>query len=239
MKQSQENKRKLAGFTAALAIAVLTMPLLPAPSAAHAMQSPTAIAAANFGKTELKRHAQDAIQKQNTAVKQSAVEKKYIKRLTAQFRKELEKTFGSDLDWQISSQTITNSPDWFTIKFQALQQQASSTQVIRYFTINKANNKEVRLYDLFKKGSDYKKLISSAVKSSMRKQMKKDKNIIYFIDSEDMPETNFRQIKTDQNFYFNKKGQLVIVFNEYEIAPGYMGCPEFVVTSKKVLSAMK
>ncbi len=33
----------------------------------------------------------------------------------------------------------------------------------------------------------------------------------------------------EQIFYFNAEGNLVIVFDEYEIAPGYMGAQEFVV----------
>ena len=29
--------------------------------------------------------------------------------------------------------------------------------------------------------------------------------------------------------YFDDKGDLVIVFEKYDVAPGYMGCPEFVI----------
>ena len=43
----------------------------------------------------------------------------------------------------------------------------------------------------------------------------------------DMPELNWQGIKEDQNFYFDAGGNLVIVFDEYEVAPGYMGSVEF------------
>ena len=29
--------------------------------------------------------------------------------------------------------------------------------------------------------------------------------------------------------YIDEAGQLVIVFDEYEVAPGYMGVPEFII----------
>ncbi len=37
----------------------------------------------------------------------------------------------------------------------------------------------------------------------------------------------FKEISPQQNFYLNPEGKLVIAFNEYEVAPGSMGCPEF------------
>ena len=36
----------------------------------------------------------------------------------------------------------------------------------------------------------------------------------------------------DQNFYINDENQLVIVFDEYEVAPGSMGTPEFVIPTE-------
>lgn len=39
----------------------------------------------------------------------------------------------------------------------------------------------------------------------------------------------FHAIAADQNFYINDNNQLVIVFDEYTVAPGSMGMPEFVL----------
>ena len=44
-----------------------------------------------------------------------------------------------------------------------------------------------------------------------------------------MGDENFRQIAENQDFYVNTDGHVVICFNEYEVAPGYMGCVEFVL----------
>ncbi len=63
----------------------------------------------------------------------------------------------------------------------------------------------------------------------MRAQMAEDENKVYWVDCEDVPEWNFERLKEDQNFYFDEAGNLVIVFDEYEVAPGYMGALEFTV----------
>jgi hypothetical protein len=56
--------------------------------------------------------------------------------------------------------------------------------------------------------------------------MAEDENQIYWLDS-DMPEEDFQSITENTTFYVNEKGHLVVVFDEYEVAPGYMGSVEF------------
>lgn len=71
----------------------------------------------------------------------------------------------------------------------------------------------------------------------MCQQMKNDENKIYFIDT-DMSENDFKQIKEDQNFYFNNN-DLVICFDEYEVAPGYMGKTEFIIPNNIIYDILK
>ena len=59
--------------------------------------------------------------------------------------------------------------------------------------------------------------------------MKKDSNKVYFIDQDEGGLENFSKIEKNQDFYINDKNQLVISFDEYEVAPGYMGAIEFVI----------
>jgi len=51
----------------------------------------------------------------------------------------------------------------------------------------------------------------------------------YFLPGGIWPEEGcFKPIDPDQDFWISENGQLVIVFAEYEVAPGSMGAPEFV-----------
>lgn len=54
-----------------------------------------------------------------------------------------------------------------------------------------------------------------------------DTGKMYFITEDDM--APFTSLRPDQSFYINQEGQLVIAFDEYDVAPGSMGRPEFII----------
>ena len=60
-----------------------------------------------------------------------------------------------------------------------------------------------------------------------------DYSVMYYLDSE-IPEWDFQSIKEETTFYVNEDGKLTIVFDEYQVAPGYMGSVEFVIPTEAV-----
>ena len=56
-------------------------------------------------------------------------------------------------------------------------------------------------------------------------RMAADDSLYYYKDEEGA----FTSIRDDQPFYINAQGHVVVVFEKYEIAPGYMGIQEFEV----------
>ena len=64
--------------------------------------------------------------------------------------------------------------------------------------------------------------------------MAADESLVYWVDNEDMAEWNFESIKEDNTFYVNENGKLTIVFDEYQVAPGYMGSVEFEIPTEIV-----
>ena len=64
--------------------------------------------------------------------------------------------------------------------------------------------------------------LSDEVRRQMEEQMAENPEVSYF------PE-EFTAIDPDQNFYWAADGSLVLVFDEYTIAPGFMGMPEFTI----------
>ena len=40
-------------------------------------------------------------------------------------------------------------------------------------------------------------------------------------------------VTRNQNFYFTEDGSLVLVYDEYTVAPGFMGCPEIVISEEE------
>ena len=80
--------------------------------------------------------------------------------------------------------------------------------------------------------------ISEDIKKQMREKMAEDENLYYWVDDE-ITELNFQKIKEDQNFYLNEDGQIVICFDEYEVAPGYMGLVQFTIDNSVVSDILK
>lgn len=142
--------------------------------------------------------------------------------------------YSVDADYEV----VTDNDDYFVLNFTATTISASAQQINRYYTIDRKTGEMVELKDLFQEGSDYVKVISDNIKEQMKKQMAEDENVYYWLEDE-IDEWNFKQIKEDQNFYINDKGNLVISFDEYEVAPGYMGAVAFEIPREELTSILK
>lgn len=102
-----------------------------------------------------------------------------------------------------------------------------------FYNIDLNTGKDLTLEDLL--GPDYMALCNQAVKEGMAFRLSQDPNAFYYSLTDDIPEDDeyaFRSIRPDQPFYINHAGNPVIVFEKYEIAPGYMGSPEFEVRGR-------
>lgn len=106
----------------------------------------------------------------------------------------------------------------------------SSSTTFEYDTIDKKNEILITLPSLFK-DNKYIEIISENIKEQMREQMKIDSKKNYWIADENGNGNMdiFKEISENQNFYINDQSQLVISFNKYEVAPGYMGIVEFII----------
>lgn len=161
----------------------------------------------------------------------------YTTELVEKFKKDISENADGHQSLDIHYEVVTDTEKWFTLKLRVLETQASGFQSEKYYHINKETGNEAALKDLFKPDADYAAVISENIKAQMRAQMKKDENIQFFLDSkEGLDESDFKEIRADQNFYFDASGQLVLVFDEYEVAPGYMGIQQFTIPNDAISS---
>lgn len=147
--------------------------------------------------------------------------------LIEEFKSTMEEFEDGYGDIMVDSQVLTDDEKWFSLELVLYQGAGSGYERHRHYTIDKTTGKRAELSEFF--GEDYVKTVSEEVKAQMRSRMEEDENVFYWIDYEDVPEWNFESIAEDQDFYVNEDGNVVICFDEYEVAPGYMGCVEFVV----------
>lgn len=163
-----------------------------------------------------------AIEKINKSVEE------YTDELVKQFKADMVEEGYSGLD--ISYEVVTDTDDWFTLSVTAVQTKASGYEFGKYYHIDKRTGQVATLKDLFQEDSDYVSRISDEIIRQMKEQMDAGESIYWLEGTEDIDESEiFHQIAEDQNFYFNKDGNIVIVFDEYEVGPGYIGRPEFVI----------
>ncbi|MBE6112433.1 MAG: DUF3298 domain-containing protein [Peptococcaceae bacterium] len=151
----------------------------------------------------------------------------YADRMIEQFQQEMEQqggVYGLDITYNV----VTDSEEWFALQINTVETMAGGAETVHYYNLDKISGRYVLLADLFREDADYVAAISENIKEQMAQRMEADENVVYDINCE-LPEDNFQQIAENQTFYQNQNGQLVIVFNEYEVAPGFMGCPEFVI----------
>ena len=108
-----------------------------------------------------------------------------------------------------------------------------------YYTIDLNTGERLQLKDLFKEGADYITPISENIKEQMREQMASDENKMYWLDDAEVEEWNFKQITDDTAFYLNEKGNIVISFDEGDVAPMYMGVVTFEIPEDVVKDIRK
>ena len=102
-----------------------------------------------------------------------------------------------------------------------------------YYNLNVLEGKELKLSDLL--GEDYINICNTEIDRQIKEQIADDPSLSYFgYGDNELTDAGFRTIDENTDFYINSEGQIVIVFPEYSIAPGYMGWREFVVGKAKL-----
>ena len=149
----------------------------------------------------------------------------YTDQLIGQFQTDCEALGEGYKSLDVTSSVVTDSDSWFTLRVDAVETQASGYQFSRFYHIDKATGQVVTLRDLFREDADYVTPLSEEVRRQMEQRMAADESARYF------PE-EFSAIDPEQNFYFNGEGELVLVFDEYTVAPGSMGMPEFTIPAE-------
>lgn len=132
---------------------------------------------------------------------------------------------------------VTNTDQWFTLKITVFEAAGSSNTYYKYYHIDKVNGKIVTLGDLAA-NEDFYSRIKENIKAQMKAQMQANSDLLYWTDNEDFG-MEFEELGPNHNFYWTEDGDIVIVYDKYEVAPGYMGTPEFVVEKDVIGDAIK
>lgn len=165
---------------------------------------------------------------------QHMLNEKYIeenKALYLQFEKdmaELKQQGGGNISTDSGYEVLTDTEQLLSIVRYETQTAASSSTILKHDTIDKQRNVLITLPSLFT-DDRYIDAITAYINEEMQRQMAQDENISYFLLGGEDAALN--AIEAEQDFYITADHKLVISFNDYEAAPGYMGAPEFEIPS--------
>ena len=99
---------------------------------------------------------------------------------------------------------------------------ASAYQEQYFYNIDIENGRELNLRDVL--GENYKEIVDGEVNKQIEERMKADENNLYFTADEG----GFSGIEDEyHDFYIDENKKVTVVFQKYEIAPGYMGIQNF------------
>lgn len=129
-----------------------------------------------------------------------------------------------DVNYEIKSQTddilsfvMNYSENWVAVYAQS-----------DFYNISLADGHDITLQELL--GDNYAEIIEENVRAQVAEQTAADSNKIYWIGSEDEKQMLEADVFENPSFYINEAGNVVIVFDKYAVAPGYMGACEFEIT---------
>lgn len=158
--------------------------------------------------------------------------RKVTEELELQF-KEIVETREGYMETVVKSEQLETTENYFAMKLQCFMAAGSGYEWNYYFMIDLATGKQLMLKDLFPEGSEFVTAISEDIRLQMQTQMAEDANKMYWLDSS-FASWNFLSIREDAGFYVNADGNVVICFNEGEVAPMYMGALEFVIAPEVI-----
>lgn len=125
--------------------------------------------------------------------------------------------------------TLRDDEKALVLRFSATVNIGGSADYVRYLMLDKESGAILTLSDLFAAGSDYVGVLSENVRGQMERQMEEGVADYFLPGGIWSDEECFQAIDPDQNFYVDSENNLVLIFDEYMVAPGSMGMPEFII----------
>lgn len=176
----------------------------------------------NTGNTDLERRINyEILTRMNEEVEEA-------KQRAADYRQAILDTGGTeddfwpidiDLDYEIHCSNAE------IVSFVITKSEAAANYYVEqyFYNIDLRTGQELDLHHML--GDDFAAVISRQVRAAIAKETAEDENALYFDEAGEVIDN----VPADHNFYIDEDGHVVVVFDKYEIAPGYMGIREFVI----------
>jgi hypothetical protein len=151
---------------------------------------------------------------------------------------ELKERFGEEETIHMAIETFYDvkraDDEVFALHVEYFWAAGGSNTYHKFYNIDQRTGELITIDALFAGGSDYLTVINDYLIAQMRAETREDGRSIYWVNEDDAEMDRFTEIGADHNFYINEAGRLVIAFDKYEVAPGYVGTPEFEIPTELI-----
>lgn len=135
---------------------------------------------------------------------------------------------------------LQTDSEWvLTVALEYFSAAASSNVATQYLNFNKDTRELIKMDYLFEPGSIGATLIREEIERQMRAQIAAGAGQ-YWIDDTDPAAITLNwdelmaSIIANYQYYINEDGAVVVAFNKYDVAPGSMGTPQFVIPQEVI-----
>jgi hypothetical protein len=131
-------------------------------------------------------------------------------------------------------EVMASNDEVFSLRVEYFWVAGGSAASFDFYTVNQRTGEMITLTTLFRPDSDYLGVINGYLLDQMAAENAEAGQPLYWLDDKDPYVEAFKGIEADHNFYVNSEGMLVIAFDEYEVGPGAIGTPEFVIPTELI-----
>lgn len=170
---------------------------------------------------EIEKQINETIKKKvDEIVKEQAI-------LDKEYKEAYLETGGKEEDFNKIEMTVDyklhySSENVISFEISKYQTLAPAYNEVYFYNTDLETGKYITMKDIL--GDDYDKIIKEKVEKQMIDRVKENPDLSYDIDYfKDM------EIKDDRKFYIKENGEVVVFFEKYEVASGFMGPQNFVV----------
>ncbi len=163
------------------------------------------------------------------------------KALYEEYKKAFFAAGGTEKEWndrqfdiQVDYEVKFNRGAIVSFVITANQEWSSTYNERTFYNLDLLNGKYVTLQEML--GDNYVNVANIQIVRQMQQRVKENPNYVYWGVTDNGASEGFSGFTTvDEytNFYINANGNVVIVFDEYDVAPGFMGEQEFEIIVEK------
>lgn len=158
--------------------------------------------------------------------------KEFTDIILTQFKKDRKESQKNSV---IDCEVLANTEKWFTLRLTVEEEKGDVA--CYYYNVDKKSCRIIELSDLFVYEFDYINIFSEKIKEQIKEKIEREPQKEDSIDSD--IEGYFYKIDKNQEFYFNQKGNLVIVLEKGEKTSKEMGDLKFVIEKEVFETALK